>query len=76
MPTDIIIRAIMPDPEHDQYLCSAAGAAYLLDMPIRSVWKDMVETGRLRVVYLPSGYAEIAVPKKLVVNQPDPRFGA
>jgi hypothetical protein len=63
-------EAIWFDEEHDNYVCSPAGAAYLLDMGVRQLWRERIETGRLRVAYLPDGDHEVLVPRALVVNKP------
>lgn len=61
---------IIEDTINNTYICSPAGAAFLLDMPIRQLWREMIETGRLRVNYLPDGRHEIVVPKNTVINLP------
>ena len=63
-------EAIYFDKEFDIYVCSPAGAAYLLDMGVRQLWRERIEAGRLAVTYLPDGRSLVSVPKHLVINVP------
>lgn len=60
---------IQYDPEKDAYICSPVGAARMLDVPVTSVWRDFIETGRLRVIYEPEGTVSIEVPPNLVIER-------